>query len=249
MNILGLVGYPPLGRSRSPELFRHFFERDGAKGWDYKLFPMEDVSGLRAWLMDHPEVIGLNVTIPHKEAVIPLLDVLDESARDTGAVNCIKVSRTGGLFLKGYNTDIVGFAAMLDNHLQGNDIQALILGTGGGSKAVQYVLRSRGIPFVTVSRSSKADLLYLDVDEDLLKQYHLIINTTPLGMPGIHEASVPFLSSQIKCIGPEHICLDLVYNHGITPFTELCSAQGAAAESGMLMLEAQAEAAWKIFQE
>lgn len=247
MKQLGLVGYP-LGHSRSPKLFRQFFARDHAEGWDYRLFPMEDISGLRGWLMGNPDVIGLNVTIPHKESVIHLLDELDDAARKTGAVNCVKISRNPTLQLKGYNTDVPGFARMLDAHLQGRKITALVLGNGGASKAVQYVLRMREIPFKTVSRyKGNADLVYEEVDAEIVQQHHLIINTTPLGMQGVYEGMAPNLPYWY--LSAEHICLDLVYNPEFTPFMELSALQDARVENGMSMLRAQAEAAWKIFRE
>jgi shikimate dehydrogenase len=246
MKLLGLIGFP-LGHSRSPELFQQFFSRDGVQGWDYQLFPMEALGGLRAWIRQHPELRGLNVTIPHKEAVIPQLDALDDTARQTGAVNCIKISRNPELHLKGYNTDVPGFAQMLDAHLQGRKPKALVLGTGGASKAVQYVLRKRGIPFKTVSRyRGKADLVYEEVDANMVQQHHLIIHTSPLGMLGVYEGMAPDLP--YGHLSAEHICLDLVYNPERTPFMELSALQDARVENGLGMLRAQAEAAWEIFR-
>lgn len=246
MKLLGLIGYP-LGHSRSPELFQQFFIRDGAQDWDYRLFPMEELGGLREWIQQHSELRGLNVTIPHKEAVIPLLDELDDTARQTGAVNCIKIIRAPELYLKGYNTDVSGFAQMLDAQLQGSKPSALVLGTGGASKAVQYVLRNRGTSFKTVSRyRGKADLVYEEVDANMVQHHHLIIHTSPLGMLGVYEGMAPDLP--YWHLSSEHICLDLVYNPERTPFMELSALQDARVENGLSMLRAQAEAAWEIFR-
>jgi shikimate dehydrogenase len=246
MKQLGLIGFP-LGHSRSPELFQQFFTRDGAQGWEYRLFPMEQVDGLREWIRHQPELRGLNVTIPHKEAVIPQLDELDDTARQTGAVNCIKIIRTPELYLKGFNTDVLGFAQMLDAHLQGSKPNALVLGTGGASKAVQYALRKREIPFKTVSRyRGKADLVYEEVDANMVQEHHLIIHASPLGMQGDYQGMAPDLP--YWHLSSEHICLDLVYNPERTPFMELSALRDARVENGLRMLRAQAEAAWEIFR-
>jgi shikimate dehydrogenase len=246
MKQLGLIGFP-LGHSRSPELFQQFFSRDGAQGWEYHLFPMEQVGGLREWIRHQPELRGLNVTIPHKEAVIPQLDELDDTARQTGAVNCIRITREPILRLVGYNTDTAGFAAMLDAARVPDGTRALVLGNGGAAQAVCFVLRSRGIPFAQLGRKSAGDILaYAAADASLIRGHRLIINTTPLGMQGMYEGQAPELP--YAAIGAEHYCLDLVYKPEQTAFMQHCAAQGAYTANGSLMLEVQAEAAWKIFR-
>jgi shikimate dehydrogenase len=235
-----------LGHSRSPELFARFFEKE-TSAWSYELFPMPQVDGLRDWLEAHPDICGLNVTIPHKQAVIPLLDTLHTSAGETGAVNCIRVSHRPDLYLEGFNTDTTGFAAMLDEAGVGQDVKALVFGTGGAALAVQYVLRQRGIPYLRVGRNrSKADLLYEELDAATLSDRKLLIQTTPLGMEGHWEGMKPHIP--YEAIGAEHICLDLVYRPAITPFMETCEKKGAWTFNGMRMLEAQAAAAWELFR-
>lgn len=208
---------------------------------------MEQVDGLRDWLNTQAEIVGLNVTIPHKQAVIPHLDALHESARQTGAVNCIRITRRPDLHLEGFNTDTTGFAAMLDAVRIESNASALVFGTGGASLAVQFVLRQRGIPFLRVGRThDKADLVYQEISPELIDGNHLLIQTTPLGMEGPWAGSMPELP--YEAVGPQHVCLDLVYKPAITPFMEICNRQGARALGGMLMLEEQARAAWDIFR-
>jgi shikimate dehydrogenase len=242
---LGLIGFP-LGHSASPALFARFFAQESSL-WSYELFPMEQVDGLRAWLLTQPEIVGLNVTIPHKQAVIPHLDALHESARQTGAVNCIRITRRPDLHLEGFNTDTTGFAAMLDAFRLESNTSALVLGTGGASLAVQFVLRQRGIPFLCVGRNrNKADLVYEELSPQVVAKNHLLIQTTPLGMEGPWAGRMPVLA--YDAIGPQHVCLDLVYKPANTPFLDICNKQGATTLGGMLMLEAQAKAAWEIFR-
>ena len=208
---------------------------------------MEQVDGLRDWLNTQPEIVGLNVTIPHKQAVIPHLDALHESARQTGAVNCIRITRRPGLHLEGFNTDTRGFAAMLDAVPLESNTRALVLGTGGASLAVQFVLRQRGIPFLCVGRNrDKADLVYQEISPEVMAGNHLLIQTTPLGMEGPWAGRMPDLP--YEAVGPQHVCLDLVYKPAITPFMEICNRQGARTLGGMLMLEEQARAGWDIFR-
>lgn len=208
---------------------------------------MEQVDGLRDWLETHPDIVGLNVTIPHKQAVIPHLDALHESALQTGAVNCIRITRRPGLHLEGFNTDTTGFAAMLDAVRLESKISALVLGTGGASLAVQLVLRQRGIPFLCVGRNrDKADLVYLEISTEIIAGNQLLIQTTPLGMEGPWAGQMPDLP--YEAVGTEHVCLDLVYKPALTPFLEICNRQGARTLGGMLMLEEQARAAWDIFR-
>jgi len=235
-----------LGHSRSPELFARFFKQD-ARAWSYELFPMQRVENLREWLDSNPDIVGLNVTIPHKQAVIPLLDTLHASAMETGAVNCIRVSRRPALYLEGFNTDTTGFADMLNEAGVEQGVRALVFGTGGAALAVQYVLRQRGIPYLRIGRNrSKADVLFGELDAAMLSDRKLLIQTTPLGMEGPWEGMKPDIP--YEAIGNEHVCLDLVYRPAITPFMETCKHNGARAFNGMRMLEAQALHAWELFR-
>jgi shikimate dehydrogenase len=234
-----------LGHSRSPELFARFFEKE-TSAWSYELFPMPQLDGLREWLDDNPDISGLNVTIPHKQAVIPLLDALDPSAGETGAVNCIRISHRPALHLEGFNTDTTGFATMLDEAGVGQGVKALVFGTGGAALAVHYVLKQRSIPYLRIGRNlSKADLLFDELDAATLSDRKLLIQTTPLGMEGPWAAMKPDIP--YESIGAEHICLDLVYRPALTPFMKACAEMGAQTRNGMQMLEAQAAAAWELF--
>jgi len=242
---LGLIGFP-LGHSASPELFARFFEKE-SKPWRYELFPMERVDGLRDWVASQSDLCGLNVTIPHKQAVIPHLDALHSSARLTGAVNCIRITQYPVLHLEGFNTDTSGFAAMLDQLNLPGEASALVLGTGGASLAVQYVLRQRGIAFLLVGRNKgDADVVYSELTADMVANSRLLVQATPLGMEGPWAGMLPEIPYQK--ISKDHCCLDLVYKPEQTPFLQRCAEQGAQTLGGRIMLEEQAKAAWEIFR-
>lgn len=203
---------------------------------------------------------GFNVTIPYKEAFIPYLDELDSAAKEIGAVNTVKVFPDGRL--KGYNTDVIGFEFLLgkrasDNrHCEGGTIEAihiapttmaLILGTGGASKAVQYVLKKNHIPYHLVSRDAmKGDYTYDQLTPEIIKEHLLIINTTPVGMaPNIEAApAIPY-----DAITNQHTLIDLIYNPEETLFLRHGREHGATTANGLPMLYAQAEAAWKIWND
>ena len=177
MKRYGLIGHP-LKHSQSRHLFNAKFEYEGLD-CVYQHFDLKAVEEIREVMATYPDLCGFNVTIPYKEAIIPLLDEIDPIAKEVGAVNVVKI--TDGK-LKGYNADIYGFEQLLNRAINGKTIDhALVLGTGGASKAVQYVLRQKGIPYSTVSRSaSKGDYTYETLSDEVLRQNHLIINTTPL---------------------------------------------------------------------
>ena len=191
----------------------------------------------------YPDLCGFNVTIPYKEAIIPLLDELDAVAKEVGAVNVVTV-KDGRL--KGYNSDVVGFEKLLARAIKDKAIDhALVLGTGGASKAVQYVLKQKGIPYSTVSRSAeRGDLTYETLTDDHLRQNHLIINTTPLGMAP-HVDNFPDLHYQ--ALSNKHILIDLIYNPKETAFMELGKSWNAKVFNGMTMFEEQAKRTWEIF--
>ena len=246
LHLYGLIGYP-LSHSFSKRYFNEKFRREALESYHYELFPLEKIEALPALLKAHPGLRGLNVTIPYKQQVMAYLDELDEGAAAVGAVNTIKI-REGRL--TGYNTDVFGFERSLRTFLEDNGaevagLQALVLGTGGAAKAVAYVLRKMGIRFQWVSRNNKPGYLtYQRLNETLMQDHRLIINTTPLGMlPKVETyPEIPF-----QHIGPQHLLYDLVYNPEETTFMARGRQQGAAVHNGLAMLHLQAEKAWEIW--
>ena len=252
----GLIGRS-LDHSFSADYFNAKFLREGTDA-SYRLFPIPDIAMLAELIAEYPELTGINVTIPYKEAVIPLLDALSEEARAVGAVNVVRVERlSGNVILKGYNTDITGFRDSLMDML-GGDIpeRALVTGTGGAARAVGYVLLREGITPCFVSR--RADLMrksgfmgcrviaYSDIGCDVMTDHRLVVNTTPLGtFPHTEECvDIPF-----EYIGKSHYLYDLVYNPSETLFLKRGKLAGAHTQNGMNMLEIQAEAAYRIWNE
>ncbi|MEI6408707.1 MAG: shikimate dehydrogenase [Bacteroidota bacterium] len=241
MRRFALIGFP-LGHSFSKRYFTEKFEREGILDAVYDLFPLENIQQFSGLFESYPDLVGLNVTIPYKEAVIPFLQQLDETAAAVGAVNCIH--RVNGL-LTGYNTDVYGFDRSLPESLCGPDTRALVLGTGGASKAVKYILAKRNIPFLSVSRNPRGadQVSYQDIPH-LIGQYNLIINTTPLGMAPNLEA-YPELPYEL--LGSQHFVYDLVYNPTETVLLQRAQAQGCTVMNGLDMLYFQAEKAWAIW--
>ena len=243
MRIYGLIG-KPLSHSFSQRWFSEKFSREQLTDHKYELFQLDDATGLKSLLRDNCDLAGLNVTIPYKKDVIPLLDEIDPLAAAVGAVNtiCLKSGRTIG-----HNTDVIGFKSTLLPLLNGEKPRALVLGSGGASRAVVYVLKELGIRFRVVSRSrERGDLTWDLLDPTVIKVCPLIINTTPLGMaPAIEEC--PLLP--YDAIGTKHTLIDLVYNPEETVFLRKGRERGARTMNGMRMLEAQAEASWKIWNE
>jgi shikimate dehydrogenase len=190
-----------------------------------------------------PDLCGFNVTIPYKEQIIPFLDDLDSPAKTIGAVNTVVV-KNGRLI--GYNTDFEGFKSSLLPFLPKRPIKALILGTGGASKAVAYALRTLNIPYLFISRNPDKGLTYQSLSKEIMAEYSLVINTTPIGMfPNIDQfpdIPYPFLTSQ-------HLLYDLVYNPALTTFLKKGQMQGAQILNGLKMLELQAEKAWEIWNQ
>ena len=237
----GLIGYP-LSHSFSPAFFKRKFEEEGIDA-TYQSFPIASIHELPALLDMHPELRGLNVTIPYKEKIIPFLDGIDPMADIIGAVNCIAID--GGKTM-GYNTDYIGFERSLKLWLRGKRPCAIVLGTGGAARAVTHVLYRLGISYCQVSRQVRADCIrYSDISPDLLADTQLIINTTPLGMfPEIDATPrLPYAA-----IGQEHLLFDLIYNPLETKFLSIGRAQGAAVKNGLEMLQLQALAGWEIWQ-
>lgn len=246
MTRYGLIGFP-LSHSFSQRYFTEKFVREGIEDSQYDLFELPDITALTA-LMETPDLRGLNVTIPHKQAVLPYLDRLDVSAQKVGAVNVIKLTEDGSRV--GYNSDYYGFRQSLQNWLRSLnrttiDLQALVLGTGGASKAVVAALTDLLIPYQSVSRTRSASTITYDELPGLIQDYPLIINCSPIGTyPRINEApDLPY-----DQLTDRHLLYDLVYNPPETLFMKKGAEQGAATHNGLRMLELQAEKAWDIWQ-
>ncbi len=252
MKLLGLIGYPLSHSFSKPYFNTKFAELGIANQWQYESFAIENIEKLTDILRGHPELVGLNVTIPYKQAVMPFIDTFDETASEIGAVNCIDI-RNG--HLTGYNTDAYGFeksvlgllnTPTLESLLNLN-LKALILGTGGGSKAVAYTLKKWHIPFQYVSRTrSETCLSYEDIDKKIITTHQLIINTTPLGMSPNTEGCPPL---PYQYIGSQHFMYDLIYNPVITQFLKRGLDNDANAKNGLDMLYFQAERGWKIWNQ
>ncbi|MDX5346577.1 MAG: shikimate dehydrogenase [Hymenobacteraceae bacterium] len=238
----GLIGQK-LGHSFSKSYFTEKFAAEQLVNCEYNLYELTEIASFPNLLKQEPELQGLNVTIPYKQAVIPYLDELDETAKEIGAVNTIKI-RNGRT--KGYNTDYVGFKQSLLRFCPPETgCKALVLGTGGASKAVQAVLKSLQMPFTLVSRKQAAGVLtYAVVTPEVVNAHCLIINTTPCGMfPDV--ASAPELPYQALSV--RHHLYDLVYNPAVTEFLKHGKVAGASVKNGLEMLYLQAEAAWQIW--
>ncbi|HVI47444.1 MAG TPA: shikimate dehydrogenase [Chitinophaga sp.] len=241
MKVYGLIGYP-LSHSFSKGFFAKKFEQENIAGCIYENFPIPDISDFPALLQQHPDLCGLNVTIPYKEVIIPHLDELSKAAGRIGAVNCIRFSNGKKI---GYNTDVIGFKNSLQPLLQPQHTRALVLGTGGAAKAVMFSLEELEIPFTIVSRqASDSTISYDSLNKDIIATHTLIINTTPLGMyPRVDTApEIPY-----QYITSQHLLYDLVYNPAETLFLQKGAAQGAAIKNGHEMLILQAEASWEIW--
>jgi len=243
MRRFGLIGYP-LGHSFSQRYFTGKFAAEGISDCVYACYPIADIALLPALWAEHPDLEGLNVTIPYKEKVIPYLDGMSEVVRSAGACNCIRRTADG---LIGHNTDVTGFEASLRPGLDAGHRRALILGTGGASKAVAHVLGRLGIAYRFVSRSGGGAMLsYGQLDAEVMDAYTLIVNTTPLGThPATDEApDIPYAR-----LTPRHYLFDLVYNPPLTRFLREGMARGARTRNGADMLAVQAEESWRIWNE
>lgn len=241
MKRYGLIGHP-LKHSQSRFYFNEKFEYEGLDCL-YQHFDIKSLDELQGIMAKYPDLCGFNVTIPYKENIIALLDEIDPVAKEVGAVNVVTV-RDGKL--KGYNTDVYGFEQLLERATKNRDTShALILGTGGASKAVQYVLKQKGIPYSTVSRdAAKGDYTYDKLNDEVLKANPLIINTTPVGMfPQVDN----FPDLHYQALTRQHTLIDLIYNPRETAFMELGRTWGAKVYNGLQMFEEQAKKTWEIF--
>lgn len=241
MKRYGLIGRT-LKHSFSKTYFAEKFTKESLQNCVYENFELQTIDEFPELLTKHPDIIGLNVTIPYKEEVLKCLTKKNAIVDAIGACNCIRVSGEERI---GYNTDAIGFRKSLEPLLRPHHQKALILGTGGASKAVRYVLEQLQISFSFVSRQkSEGQLLYSDIDEELLSSHHLIINTTPLGMfPSVDDApDLPY-----RFLRVEHLLFDLIYNPAKTRFLAEGEKRGTQICNGHQMLIEQAEAAWKIW--
>lgn len=242
MKLYGLIGYP-LTHSFSKQYFNGKFEKEGITGSAFSNFPLLSINEFPGLLRSNPGLRGLNVTIPYKEQVLDHVTCLSKEVKETGAANCIRIR---GRDLTAYNTDIIGFEGSFVKKL-GSQKKALILGSGGSSKAIQYVLKKRGIGFLIVSRTKTANAVqYKQLSEAMLNEYRIIINCTPLGMmPDVDSCpDIPY-----QFLTSLHYLFDLVYNPDKTLFLKKGEERGAVIENGLEMLLIQAEASWKIWNE
>lgn len=246
MKQYGLIG-KSLTHSFSPTYFREKFKNERFTDCDYQTIELTFIDNIRKLIIQNPEIYGLNVTIPYKESILPFLDEMDDTAHHVGSVNTIQIVSRNPLLLKGFNTDIVGFEDSLVPLRESHHQNALILGTGGASKAVQYVLRRQEIDFRLISRSPGKDLIrYSELTQEIIDQHQIIINTTPLGMyPDTENApEIPY-----HFITKKHLCYDLIYNPTKSIFLKKCERQGAIIKNGLEMLALQAEASWRIWND
>jgi shikimate dehydrogenase len=246
MRKYGLIGFP-LGHSFSQKYFTEKFRIERISGCVYENYPLPDINELSSLVAADPELCGLNVTIPYKSDVLRFLDVIDKEASEIGSVNVIKIKRNGKLILSGFNSDIKGIYDSLQPYIRSNIKNALVLGTGGSSRAVCYVLRRLGLEVTRVSRlSGEGIITYSDITMDLIEGTDLIINTTPLGMYPANggKPDLPY-----GLLSKKHILFDLVYNPEITAFLESGLQQGCTVITGVKMLHSQAERAWEIWND
>jgi len=246
--LYGLIGYP-LSHSFSAGYFASKFKKENIQRSVYKNFPIESIKDLPGLIDDFPSLVGLNVTIPYKEAVIPYLNDISDSAREIRAVNTIRIIRNQSkTFLKGYNTDVFGFEKTLFINQIRLPQNTLILGTGGASKAVEWVAKKHNCKITFVSRNPEKNdcISYDSINKRLIEEYTLIINSTPVGMyPQTDMApEIPY-----EAISSRHTCIDLIYNPEETLFLNRARTQGAKSINGLYMLEQQAERAWEIWNQ
>ena len=245
MKKYGLIGFP-LGHSFSRNYFNNKFADEKIDA-EYVNFEIPSIQDFRRVIEENPNIYGLNVTIPYKQQVIPYLDELDADAEEIGAVNVIKFIREAGQKLKlvGYNSDVVGFMGSIKPLLKPHHREALILGTGGASKAIVYGLRKLGISSVFVSRTKKEGMLtYDELTPEIMQEFTVIINCTPVGMFP-HTDACPALP--YECLTEKHLLFDLIYNPEETLFMKKGVAQGAITKNGLEMLLLQAIGAWSIW--
>lgn len=244
MDKYGLIGFP-LGLSFSKSFFNEKFQNEGIDA-EYINFEIKGIDELPEVLATNPELCGLNVTIPYKEKVLSFLDYISVEARAIGAVNVIRVDHKGDdVVLKGYNSDVIGFTKSIEPLLETFHRKALILGTGGASKAINYGLKSLGLETVLVSRFERPGTIqYKDITPDVVKEYNVIVNCTPSGMfPHYDECpNLPY-----EALDNHNLLYDLIYNPDETLFMKKGRERGAQTKNGLEMLLLQAFASWDFW--
>jgi shikimate dehydrogenase len=241
MKQFGLIGYP-LGHSFSKKYFEEKFANENLHDCVFDLFPIKEVAGYKNLIEGYQNLVGLAVTIPYKETVIPFLNSITDAAKEIGAVNCITCKNGKTI---GYNTDVIGFEKSLQPLLKEHHAKALILGTGGASKAVQYVLKKMDIHFLLVSRNKTENTIaYEDISTEIMQEHLLIINTTPLGMEPNEDT---FPNIPYEDLTAQHLLYDLIYKPEKTLFLQKGEEQGCVIKNGFEMLVLQAEENWKIW--
>ncbi|HWB25470.1 MAG TPA: shikimate dehydrogenase [Chitinophagaceae bacterium] len=243
MREYGLIGFP-LSHSFSQKYFTEKFVKEGILDAVFHAFSIPQISDLDEVLQQHPALKGFAITIPYKRAVISYLTETSNAVKKTGACNCVKIE--GGI-LTGFNTDVIGFENSFITQLQPHHTKALILGTGGAASAVEFVLDKLGLPYLFVSRTANPEKNILGYDEvtaDVIKDYPVIINCTPLGTYPKTDAAPPI---PYEAVSSSHYLFDLVYNPPVTKFLQYGKDAGAATQNGYNMLVIQAEENWKIW--
>ncbi len=245
MRLFALIGFP-LTHSFSEKYFTEKFAREGITDANFKAFSFAQIDDLKAILASHPNLEGFAITIPHKKAVLDFLNDSTSAVKMMGACNCVRINN-GKLF--GHNTDVLGFELSFAPLLQPQHTKALVLGSGGASAAVEFVLNKHSIDYKIVSRNKKDErnyLVYEAIDADILKEFTIIINASPIGTyPNVNEApNLPY-----HLLTAQHYLFDLVYNPAETKFLQLGKAQGAIVKNGYDMLVLQAEENWRIWND
>ena len=243
MKLYGLIGYP-LGHSFSKKYFTEKFRKEGITDCRYELFAIPSIKDLPLVINSNPDLKGLNITIPYKQKVLEYVSETTDAVKNIGAANTVKFD---GNRIIAYNTDVIGFENSLLQKLKPSHKKALVLGTGGSSKAIQYVLKKLGIEFLLVTRNQslqQGSINYSMVDETIINDHQLIINCTPVGMyPNDNEyPQLPY-----KFLSSQHYLYDLVYKPEKTLFLKRGEERGATIQNGLDMLTIQAEASWKIW--
>ena len=240
MKTLGLLGHP-VAHSKSPQIFSGKFKLADRSDLEYKLFDLEDISDFTTLIKNNPNVVGLNITVPYKEAIIPFLDGLAPEAKEIGAVNTIV--KVKGKWI-GHNTDAWGFSRSIQPFLKGRHERALIFGSGGAARAVAYILKNLGINYHIISRATSniTNVTYGDLTEEAINHHLLLINCTPVGLDPSDFLKLPY-----EGINTNHLVIDLIYNPEITTFMALSKQRGAVVMNGGDMLRLQAEKSWEIW--
>lgn len=247
MKTFGLIGHR-LGYSFSRNFFTEKFQRENLTDHEYVNFELDSIDEFPGIFEQGKEICGLNCTIPYKQQIMQYLDEIDGEAAQVGAVNTVKITtKEGRRFLKGFNTDIYGFENSLKAMLDEKHKKALILGTGGASKAIKHILNKSGIDYVSATIEEQLfdkEIRYHQIDEELLKECLIIIQATPVGtFPNVDQSpDIPY-----QYITSDHVCFDLVYNPEETMFLKKAKAQGAKTKNGLEMLHLQALKAWEIW--